>query len=254
MRTRTLSALTWPEVRAAIDGGTGIVLPVGSTEQHGHHLPLSTDAVLASELALAVSEACDLVAAPALSYGYRSRPLSGGGEGFAGTTSLGAATFISLCEDVLRAFVRDGWRRIVLLNWHYENQNFVYEAAWRALEPHEEMTAKILVMEAPFSELSDESMTVLFPEGFPGWDVEHASIMETAMMYVLRPELVRRDRVVDDQARRHPTWDVIPAPDDFIPKSGVLWHPSEATEEIGRRFVKAAVDRLEEALRTEFGL
>ena len=97
---------------------------------------------------------------------------------------------------------------------------------------------RILLVENPMPDFSPQELAELFPKGFPGWDVEHASIMETAMMYVLRPELVRRDRIVDDQARRHPTWDVIPAPDDFIPKSGVLWHPSEATEAIGRRFVK----------------
>ena len=45
-RARLLAEMTWPEVEEAIGRGAGVVLPVGSTEQHGHHLPLSTDAVL----------------------------------------------------------------------------------------------------------------------------------------------------------------------------------------------------------------
>jgi creatinine amidohydrolase len=100
-------------------------------------------------------------------------------------------------------------------------------------------------------EFTPRELEKIFPNGFPGWDVEHASIMETSMMYVIRPELVRRDKIVDDEAKRHPGWDVVPAPDDFIPKSGVLWHPSEATEETGRLLIEAAVKRLVTAIRTE---
>ena len=72
-------------------------------------------------------------------------------------------------------------------------------------------------------------------------------------MYVLRPDLVRRDRIADDQAARHPTWDVVPAPADFIPRSGVFMRPSDASEEAGRKFLRAAADRLAEAIRTELG-
>jgi creatinine amidohydrolase len=76
--------------------------------------------------------------------------------------------------------------------------------------------------------------------------------METSMMLALRPELVRTDRITDDEAKRHPSWDVVPAPADFIPATGVLWHPSEATVQGGRRFVQAAAERLVEAMRAEF--
>lgn len=70
-------------------------------------------------------------------------------------------------------------------------------------------------------------------------------------MLSLRPDLVRTDRIVDDEAERHPSWDVVPAPAEFIPKSGVLWHPSVATAELGERFIAAIGDRLAEAMRTE---
>src|SRR5215213_6569194 len=135
-RTRLLADMTWQEVEAAIEREAGVVLPVGSTEQHGYHLPLSTDAVLPTELALTVAEPLDLLVAPAVSYGYRSRPLSGGGQGFVGTTSLRATTLMALVEDVVRELIRQGFGRIVVLNWHMENQNFVYEAAYLALEHH----------------------------------------------------------------------------------------------------------------------
>ena len=71
------------------------------------------------------------------------------------------------------------------------------------------------------------------------------------MILSLRPDLVRTDRIVDDQAARHPSWDVLPAPPEFIPKSGVLWHPSVASADLGDRFLAATAQRLAEAINTE---
>jgi creatinine amidohydrolase len=250
-RARLLAEMTWPEVEEAIGRGAGVVLPVGSTEQHGHHLPLSTDAVLPKELALAVAEPLDLLVAPAVSYGYRSRPLSGGGQGFVGTTSLRASTLMALVEDVLRELIRQGFKRIVILNWHMENQNFVYEAAYLALERYRDSSARILVAELPFKDLSPETMELLFPEGFPGWDVEHASILETSLMLHLRPELVLFDRAVDDAARRHPWYDLLPTPEDFVPVSGTLWKATQASTDKGRVAWDEIVAQMREAITTE---
>ena len=108
MRTRELAHLTWPEVRDAVDTDAGVILPIGATEQHGHHLPLATDALLASALARDIAGATHMLVAPTVSYGYRSRPLTGGGSGFIGTTSLRGRTLMDLVEDVLRELLRHG--------------------------------------------------------------------------------------------------------------------------------------------------
>jgi creatinine amidohydrolase len=228
------------------------VLSIGSTEQHGPHLPLNTDCLLPVGVALEVAKRLPLVVAPPIRFGARSRPLSGGGEGFPGTLSLHATTLIATVTEILQALARSGFHRICVQNWHYENAGYLWEACDRAAEVHENV--KILLLENPMPEFSPEELAELFPAGFPGWDVEHAAIMETSLMYVICPELVRRDRIIDDEAERHPTWDVVPPPKDFIPASGVLWHPSEANETIGRRFLDAAAMRLEEALRAEFAV
>jgi len=250
-RTRILSEMTWPEVREAIERGAGVFLPVGSTEQHGYHLPLATDVILPTELALAVADELDFLVAPPVAYGYRSRPLSGGGQGFVGTTSLQARTLMSLVEDVLSELIRQGFERIAVVNWHFENQNFVYEAACLALERHRGSSARILVAEHPFAELSEATMKTLFPEGFPGWDYEHASIMETSLMLHLRPELVLFDRAVDDASKRHPWYDVLPVPEDFVPASGTLWKATQASEEKGRITWEEIVAQFREAVVTE---
>ncbi len=250
-RTRMFAEMTWPEVEEAVGRGAGIVLPVGSMEQHGYHLPLATDAILATELALAVAGPLDLLVAPAVAYGYRPRPLSGGGQGFVGTTSLRAHTLMALVEDVLRELVRQGFGRIVVLNWHMENQNFVYESAYLTLEHHRDAPARILVAELAFKDLSPQTMELLFPEGFPGWDVEHASIMETSLMLHLRPELVLFDRAVDDAARRHPWYDVIPVTEDFVPASGTLWKATQASADKGKVAWGEIVTQMHEAISTE---
>jgi creatinine amidohydrolase len=245
-----MEEMTWPEIAEAAQANLPVVLSIGSTEQHGPHLPLGTDCYIPQGVALETAHRLPLVVAPPIRFGARSRALSGGGETFPGTLSLNATTLIATLRVVLGGLARSGFKRLCVLNWHYENAGLLWEACDLASKDYPDV--RIVLIEQPLPDFSEDELKDLFPHGFPGWAVEHASIMETSMMYVLRPDLVHRDRIVDDEARRHPTWDVIPAPDDFIPKSGVLWHPSEASEKIGRRFVDACVARLEEALRTEF--
>ncbi len=253
-RLRQLADLTWPEVTAAAHRGAGVILPVGATEQHGHHLPLCTDATLAERLALEVATALDVLVAPPVAYGYRSRPLSGGGEGFPGTVSLSARSLMALVEDVLTGLAASGFRRLVVLNWHFENSNFVYEAAWLAQQRVGAPDLRIMVVEAAFSELSPEVMELLFGDEFPGWDVEHAAVLETSLMLHLRPDLVLFDRAVDDEAERHPPYDVVPPPADFVPRSGTLWKATRASTEKGRLAWAEIVSRVTRAVGDELGL
>lgn len=247
-----MEEMTWEDVRDAAAAELPVVVSMGSTEQHGPHLPLATDCLIPVGIALEAAKQVPLLVAPPIRYGARSRALSGGGEGFPGTLSLRGNTLVETLRDVLLALGRSGFRRLCVQNWHYENAGFLWEACDLAVEVNPNL--KILLIEDPFPKFSETELSKLFPGGFPGWDVEHASIMETSMMLALHPELVRTDRIVDDQAARHPSWDVVPAPPEFIPKSGVLWHPSVATAALGTRFLNATGGRLAEALRTEFGL
>ena len=247
---RLMQDMTWPEAAEAAKANRPVVLAVGSTEQHGPHLPLGTDVLLPVAVALEASKQVDLVVAPPIHFGAMSRALSGGGETFPGTLSLRAATLIETIHEVLSGLARAGFRQICVQNWHYENAGFLWEACDLASAHHPDV--RFLILENPFPELTDAQLKQIFPKGFPGWDVEHASIIETSLMYVVRPDLLRIDRIADDQAERHPTWDVVPAPKAFIPKSGVLWHPTEASEAIGHIVMKLCADRLAEALRAEF--
>ena len=252
MAGRVLAQMTWPEIRDAAAANVPVILPVGSTEQHGPHLPVSTDVLLPVGVAMAAAEQVPAIIAPPIHYGARSRALSGGGESFPGTLSVRGTTLMDTVEDVVLALARSGFRQICVQCWHWENRGFLWEPCHLAHATLPEI--RVLLLENAMPDFSADELAELFPEGFPGWDVEHASIMETSMMMVLHPELVREEEIVDDEAVRHPSWDVIPAPADFIPASGVLWHPSVSSVELGRRFIDAAAGRVVDALRTEFDL
>jgi creatinine amidohydrolase len=247
-----MERMTWPEVAEAARRNLPAVLAVGATEQHGPHLPLATDCLLPVGVALEVASRLPLVVAPPIRFGAASRPLSGGGESFPGTLSLRGTTLLATVTDVVAALARSGFRRICVQNWHFENAGYLWEPCDAVVAEHPDV--RILLLDNPMPDFSAEELALLYSKGFPGWDVEHAAIMETSMMMALHPDLVREDRIADDEAARHPTWDVLPAPKEFIPRSGVLWHATEASLEIGQRFVEAAAARLEEALRTEFEL
>jgi creatinine amidohydrolase len=144
---------------------------------------------------------------------------------------------MSLIEDILCEFMRHGFKRIVLLNWHFENQNFIYEAAYTALERTGNLKVAdgpvIIVMELPFSELSPEVMELLFSGEFPGWGTEHAAIMETSLMLHLHPELVQFDKAVNDKAELIPWYDILPIPQKLVAPSGTLWKARLASKEKG---------------------
>ncbi|HWE28950.1 MAG TPA: creatininase family protein, partial [Polyangia bacterium] len=117
---RRLGELTWPEARALKQRAPVVLVPVGSTEAHGPHLPLATDAVLSEELAARAAAALDgagytTLVAPTLSYAithYASE--------FAGTISIAAATATALVADVCASLVGQGFARVCLINSHLE--------------------------------------------------------------------------------------------------------------------------------------
>ena len=244
--------MTWEEYRDEVSQRI-IILPVGSLEQHGPHLPLNVDVVIPTSLAKMVSEELEAVVLPPIAYGYKSHPTSGGGQLFPGTTSLDGSTLINLTLDILRETYRHGGRRFLVLNGHYENVAFVTEAVELFLRDAAD-GARVVIL-SWWDQVSDELVDELFAEaGFPGWDTEHAAITETSLMQYFAPELVREDNIIDDQSDRKPTYSIFPPPDDIIPKSGVLYKATYASREKGEKLAKQVVDSIVEIALQELGL
>ncbi|WP_115788632.1 creatininase [Arthrobacter silvisoli] len=247
-----LDAFTY---RAAIAEGAPIIIPVGSIEQHGPHLPLNTDVVLSKAMGARLAGAIGgLVAAPIV-YGYKSQQRSGGGNHLGGTTSLDAATLISIARTLTLEFARHGAHRLVFLNGHFENYQFLYEGAEQAtaeLSLHGQDVSAILLSYWDF--VDEDTIEEIYCGSFPGWDVEHGGVLETSLMLHLYPELVRPDRVMDLPAAQLPRYDVLPVRAELTPESGCLSSAKAASEAAGRLLLERTSKALAEAVSTELAL
>src|ERR1700726_2204675 len=105
-----------------------VVLPVGAVEQHGPHLPLTVDTEIPLRVASMLVERLNVIVAPAIPYGARSLPQSGGGPGFPGTINIRGSVLTDYLKDVIAGYIATGFRSIVILNGHYENESFIFEA------------------------------------------------------------------------------------------------------------------------------
>lgn len=114
--TRSLSAMTSPEVTEQIARNPLAVIPFGSIEQHGPHLPNGTDTIAAEVVADALADELDALVAPFGPYGVT--PIH---AGHPGTVSLSRSTFESLLIDICGELIDMGVKRLVFVNWHEGN-------------------------------------------------------------------------------------------------------------------------------------
>lgn len=229
-----------------------VLLPVGALEQHGPHLPLGTDALLAAAVARTVAGLAEAIVAPPINYGYKSQPKCGGGQHFPGTTSLDGGTLAALTCDVIAELARHGVRNIAVVSGHYENQWFLTEGidlARRRLGPG----SPLRVMRLEYWDfLSEQTLKDVFPDGFPGFALEHAAVIETSMMLHYFPDLVRLDLLPDDAPAAFPPYDMHPHHAHWVPASGVLSSARGSTAEKGRRMTDDLCLRIAQALKEEF--
>lgn len=254
--TAFASELTWPDYDRAVKGGkTPILIPIGSMEQHGHHMPLHVDVLLPTEFARRAALAVDGLVAPPFTYGYKSHQKSGGGNHLPGTTSLDGATLVAALRDVIKEFARHGVRQICLVNGHFENSWFIVEGidlALRELKWGGVTDMKIVVL-SYWDFVTKPTIAQLYPNGFPGWDLEHGGVLETSLMLALHPHLVHLDRALDVTPASFPPYDVYPVKPEWTPISGTLSSPKEASAEKGEILLDVCATGIIGALRAEFG-
>lgn len=243
--------ITWEDFQSFVKRNGVVILAVGSTEQHGPHLPLGVDTIIPFEIAKRLAEKSELLVAPPISWGYKPQPGSSAGGAFPGTCSLDGATLVALVRDFLRELVRHGVRKIIVLDGHYENSLFLNEGADLALRDSGNLSDVKIAIVRWFELIKPEEYERIFP-GFGGVPLEHAANLETAILLYLRPELVLKDKIRGDKARRNPPYVILPPPADMIPKTGVLTDIKEVNNKQGEELTKIAVERLIQLISTEF--
>jgi creatinine amidohydrolase len=186
---RAMSAfehLTWKEAGEALKRGTVMILPVGSTEAHGPHLPLATDVIISEEMSRrAARELTDhgieTFVLPPLSYGVTDFSAD-----FPGTVSIRKETAVALLRDILASLYGQGARLVVIANSHLEPEHVA-----SILEAIEEVKAE-LGRAVAFPDKRRRRWAETLTEEFRRGDC-HAGAYESSLVMAARPELVRED-------------------------------------------------------------
>jgi creatinine amidohydrolase len=240
------ASMTWPEVNEAVAERRVVLVPVGAIEQHGHHLPVDVDNVIAvsvCERAAALAPEA-IVSMPPIHYGFNDHNMD-----FPGTISIKMQHFIDYCFDLGASLASQGFRRILFVNAHGSNSPLCDLVARRVTIETEALCGAINHWQLVWKEI------VEMLEGGP-YAADHACEWETSEYLHLCPELVQFDKIRDEIAaeRGGPRWLYPTVAGDSPVKFMNFWSrmsetgtngtPSLATAEKGRRMIELTIERL----------
>jgi creatinine amidohydrolase len=188
-RPLAFEELTWPQVAALVAGGESLcLLPVGATEQHGRHLPLSTDSEIAAAICRGASERTGVPVLPTMtissSHAHTTR--------WPGTLSLPPAVVIGVVIELSRWVRAAGFRKLLVVNAHGGNIGPLRVAVDEIRRAGELQAGAV-----SWFDLSEEIRALVFADG----EDIHANAAETSLILHLRPELVDRGEIRDDPDR-----------------------------------------------------
>jgi creatinine amidohydrolase len=241
----------WPQVPDLT--GRVVVLPLGSLEQHGHHLPLLTDSLICSEIvARAQAQLGDLALfMPLVWFGaseHHSR--------FPGTVTLSHSTYAGMLEELMESLIRSGFSRILLLNAHGGNTLPGKSALYGVQMRHRDRRDLWLVF-ATWYELAAPQIRQL--PGLEQDHVSHACELETSIVLRLRPELVdldaARGAIVPFESAfyspdsRKASRVTVARPFEHITVTGSYGNPALATAEKGEALLTAAAGEVVACVR-----
>ncbi|MFM7141659.1 MAG: creatininase family protein [Alphaproteobacteria bacterium] len=242
---RLLESRTWPDVAATLArGSTAAILPLGSTEQHGPHLPLGTDTRIAAELARRLAgRVPDAVVLPVLALGCAGEHM-----GFPGTLDLREDTLAAILRDVATSLERHGFERLFVFSAHGGNR----AALDRALPVVRASAPRLAVGRGPGA----EALGPLLARSGARHGVtvaasgRHAGELETSILLRLAPSLVRTDRMLPGLMLDGD------APDPFYPDlratsvDGTVGDPRGAAASRADEYLDAWVEALLDAYRS----
>lgn len=246
METILLEEMTWTMVERAIEEGfRTVVVPVGSIEQHGPHLPLGTDTYLGDCLGRRLAERLgNALVAPTIRPGCSGHHLD-----FPGTISVSTEALIRVVEDVCASLDRHGFENIILLPSHGGNFAPV-QTATQEIAPR--LRANLIALadlEGLIERMREAAVEAGVPEEAVGG---HSGAGETSFVMAYRPELVRSSEMapgyIGPLTRRY-----VRRGFKAVTETGVLGDPRHASREIGERFIELVTEMYLEELERELG-
>jgi creatinine amidohydrolase len=231
---------TWTDVEAYLTDNVGIIIPIGSTEQHGPNGLIGTDAICAEVVARGVGDAAGALVAPTIAVGMAQHHL-----GFAGSMTLRPSTLIAVVRDNIVSLARHGFRRFYFVNGHGGNiatvnaafSEVYAEASLAGSGNRPDIKCRLRNWwEAP-------AVKQLSRELYGNAEGSHATPSEVSLTWHAYPQAVRPMTLDPPVA---PTGDFADA-DDYrrnFPDGRIGSNPGLATAEAGQRFLSAAVEYL----------
>jgi creatinine amidohydrolase len=215
-----------------------VILPLGSLESHGGHLPFGTDAMTAHLIALDIAAKLPRTAVlPPLNYGvsehYKMFPF---------TVSVSFDTEIAFLHDILESVYREGIRKVFIMNGHDGNISPIEVASRTVKVAHHDM--KIVSLDAWWMMIGD----LLPPDFFAVWNgLGHAGEGETSICLELFPELCNMSKAAGVVPRLPKYLDVKWSFDELT-NTGATGDPTKGTPEKGKKMRQALVDAMVRAL------
>jgi creatinine amidohydrolase len=241
--------LTWPEMRDAIARQPAVLLPFGTVEDHGPHLPINTDNVIVEAICLEAARRApgEMLVMPTVAYGLDEHHID-----FPGTVSVEISTLIEYVTDVANSAARHGFTHILVVNGHGSNAPIADLAARQVVLQSGAICGAMSPNAAIDPTLSEPTFSQM-RRSEPG-GVAHAGEYETAMMLYLRPDLVQMDKAVREMGQiklEHFNWDH-PEPSILswqdwwsrMSGSGVCGDPTVATAEFGKALFETTVENM----------
>jgi creatinine amidohydrolase len=218
-----------------------VLIPTGSLEQHGPHLPLLTDSLLVTAVAEAVERNLpnQVLLTPTLWLGASGHHLA-----FPGTLSASFEAYDAAIQSVVESLAPHGFTKFFIVNGHGGNTEPNGVALRRLKARYRELTFGHSGYFALFADLAREVM-----EG-PLKEIKHACEAEASLMLHLYPDLVRKNALRDDGLTPHPAIPGLIHHFDEMTEEGSFGYATHATEEKGRRLFEMAVDALTQHMRS----
>jgi len=246
-----LQNLTWEDVKQKTAESKGtIILPIGSTEQHGPHLPVGTDTMVANSIAEAAALKAKVLVAPPLWFGWSPHHLV-----LPGTITIRAEVLIEVAFDMIKSLFSHDFDKFILLHGHR-----IVNVAWMQIAAERvkmELGIKVVIFDPAY-------MSKEFTGDMDWGEVGHAEEIEGSHMWYCYPDLVKMERAQDNPHQHNRIYHVDPRYSGdtlcYVPSSpaemerlaeksgGTSGQSTKASQELGQKYHEHLVDRMVEAI------
>ena len=231
-----ISSQSDPDLRNSIRRTRLAIIPVGSLEQHGPHLPVSTDSIIVEKIAMVLSERVNCFVLPTIQYGisFEHKPMF--------NVSVSSSTLIALLRDSCISLAEAGIKQVIVLNGHHGNSGALQYIA-------QELQGK-----------TEKDITV---HSINYWQMmqaefDHAGEIETSLVLAIAPELVKMGKAEPNAKKlskskaAYRSITCVPGSFPEITGNGVWGDPRKASADKGRKLIEEVVEKLERTVAELF--